>query len=379
MMDLPENVTADSSPTSAAESLAHSPFMDAVLTDLLCDASIPLASSSDDENGASTPKRSAKELVDRAASAAEKSKRKLTHKAQNRLIHSAASEYGMDGCLPEDVVVLGEMKWLPSFVFRRSRCLGESASDQLLDLGLNEEVSATQPREVLTDEPFESEETGVVERMQETLGIFSLVLARITGVPQSVKNIFAAAYSICRALPRPLPKRASPEARRGAYQSLLELVISVTAKIRQLAAGQIVMIPAGFPGRMVLILVRAVSDQKCQVAVACCGGRALRYFPVYHDGLGEQRLNPLIFDDVPRERVEVTTFWIELFKQLLVPEKKSGGAKFAFGTLLPFLNDTPIEGQMNKFPGMVEFASWLPPAIGGDNSCAITCTAALYT
>ncbi|KAF4727425.1 hypothetical protein FOZ62_009375, partial [Perkinsus olseni] len=167
--------------------------------------------------------------------------------------------------------------------------------------------------------------------------------------------------------------------RRSAYQSILELVISVTTKIRQLATGQIVMIPAGFPGRMVLILVRAVSDQKCQVAVACCGGRALRYFPVYHDGLGEQRLNPLIFDDVPKERVEVTTFWIELFKQLLVPEKKSGGAKFVFGTLLPFLNDTPIEGQMNKFPGMVEFASWLPPAIGGDNSCAITCTAALYT
>ncbi|KAF4736105.1 hypothetical protein FOZ63_032895, partial [Perkinsus olseni] len=89
--------------------------------------------------GASTPKRSAKELVDRAASAAEKSKRKLTHKAQNRLIHSAASEYGVEGCLPEDV------------------------------------VGAAQPREVLMDEPSESAETGTVEGMQGTLGIFSMV------------------------------------------------------------------------------------------------------------------------------------------------------------------------------------------------------------
>ncbi|KAF4721433.1 hypothetical protein FOZ62_022032, partial [Perkinsus olseni] len=176
MMDLPEHVTVDASTPSAAESLAHSPFMDAVLTDLLCDASIPLASSSDDENvGASSPKRSAKELVDRAASAAEKSKRKLTHKAQNRLIHSAASEYGMDGCLPEVV------------------------------------VGATQPREVLMDEVSESAETGTVESMQGTLGIFSMVLGRITGIPQSVKNVFAAACSVCRAVPRPVPKKASPE------------------------------------------------------------------------------------------------------------------------------------------------------------------------
>lgn len=108
------------------------------------------------------------------------------------------------------------------------------------------------------------------------------------------------------------------------------------------------MIPAGFSARMILVLVRAIDEYKCQMAVTCCGGDSgLRYFPVYHDGLGEQRLNPLIFDDVSRGRIETTTFWIELLKQLVVPEKKSGGAKFVFGTLLPFLNDTPIESQMN--------------------------------
>ena len=85
------------------------------------------------------------------------------------------------------------------------------------------------------------------------------------------------------------------------------------------------------------------------------------------------RAQPLVLENVPRDRIEVSTFWYLLLRPLAVPHKQHSMARF-YGSLLPFLTEQPIESVPDS-----EFTEYYPCHGGSavDRSGAKACLVAI--
>eukprot|EP00930_Biecheleria_cincta_P042954 TRINITY_DN29551_c0_g1_i1.p1 TRINITY_DN29551_c0_g1~~TRINITY_DN29551_c0_g1_i1.p1 ORF type:complete len:4122 (-),score=701.34 TRINITY_DN29551_c0_g1_i1:256-12621(-) len=220
--------------------------------------------------------------------------------------------------------------------------------------------------------------------LEETLAIGATLLGRWAHeAPSGKVPLVARAVQECYQWMQHLSKLSSAGGdQKQRQQKLLEFLSQLTARIKELPAGGLIMVPAGWLRRqstegegddgghfVLLILVRHLSDEDFTVAVVN-SGEGLQYHPVKPSGAIPRpelpaRQCPMVLVNVPRARITCGTFWYLLCRQIAHPST-SNSAQFLYATLLPMLNKQPLAANFGKEPsGWVQFN---PLPVAGDGS-----------
>lgn len=174
----------------------------------------------------------------------------------------------------------------------------------------------------------------LVTRQLDSLRRSTELAGPLRHVADRVHATFTRSTEICRAMP-PTPPDPLP---------MYNLVSAVVAKLRQLAPGTALLVPAGFKdGRLLYVVHLRGRDQRTgqdmfDVAV-CSTSDGLQYHPTRLDpASGAVQYNsPLLLRDVPASRVRDGAFWYMALRAAVLTDGRCTAATL-YEQLLPYLN-----------------------------------------
>ena len=149
-------------------------------------------------------------------------------------------------------------------------------------------------------------------------------------------SAFMRSMELCRALPKVTD-----------HQSFYELLTSFVARVKALTPGAVLVMPAGWKGGLVTLVLHCASFDSFTLAV-CSVGDGLLYHAVRVDpGSGAMQYNsPLLVRDIPAHRIRDGAFWFVALKAALFPDSKHSAALF-YEQLLPYLNQRPLASNVS--------------------------------
>ena len=126
------------------------------------------------------------------------------------------------------------------------------------------------------------------------------------------------------------------------HESFYSLLAPFVARIKAMEPGSIVVVPAGWTGGLIMLVLLCDTPDTFSLAVINAGNGLQHHPSRSHPATGDPQYNsPLVLHDIPAARAQDSAVWFLILKAAFFPEERHS-AHLLYHQILPFFNRRPV-------------------------------------